>query len=180
MDLLTRNADKLVELKSGKADEYPYRSPKDEHRLQMALYKEILYYNLDRRHEQVQSYLFYSRYPGLYAVDVPRSHIRRVMALRNAILHIEHRLRKGESRALIGELTEERLNVDGRGRSALHSLPAPPHDGNTDTTSWHEGRGSRLFPSLPDVYRPRTIPRQSRGRPGGLAGRVLRNMVLRH
>ena len=42
MDLLTRNADKLVELKSGKADEYPYRSPKDEHRLQMALYKEIL------------------------------------------------------------------------------------------------------------------------------------------
>ena len=65
MDLLTRNADKLVELKSGKADEYPYRSPKDEHRLQMALYKEILYYNLDRRHEQVQSYLFYSRYPGL-------------------------------------------------------------------------------------------------------------------
>lgn len=115
MDLLTRNADKLVELKSGKADEYPYRSPKDEHRLQMALYKEILYYNLDRRHEQVQSYLFYSRYPGLYAVDVPRSHIRRVMALRNAILHIEHRLRRGESRALIGELTEERLNVDGRG-----------------------------------------------------------------
>lgn len=115
MDLLTRNADKLVELKSGKADEYPYRSPKDEHRLQMALYKEILYYNLDRRHEQVQSYLFYSRYPGLYAVDVPRSHIRRAMALRNAILHIEHRLRRGESRALIGELTEERLNVDGRG-----------------------------------------------------------------
>ena len=115
MDLLTRNADKLVELKSGKADEYPYRSPKDEHRLQMALYKEILYYNLDLRHEQVQSYLFYSRYPGLYAVDVPRSHIRRVMALRNAILHIEHRLRRGESRALIGELTEERLNVDGRG-----------------------------------------------------------------
>lgn len=115
MDLLTRNADKLVELKSGKADEYPYRSPKDEHRLQMALYKEILYYNLDRRHEQVQSYLFYSRYSGLYAVDVPRYHIRRVMALRNAILHIEHRLRRGESRTLIGELTEERLNVNGRG-----------------------------------------------------------------
>ena len=114
MDLLTRNADKLVELKSGKADEYPYHSPKEEHSLQMALYKEILYYNLDRRREQVQSYLFYSRYPGLYAVDVPRSHIRRAMALRNAILHIEHRLRRGESRTLIEEVTEERLNVDGR------------------------------------------------------------------
>ena len=114
MDLLTRNADKLVELKSGKADEYPYHSPKEEHSLQMALYKEILYYNLDRRREQVQSYLFYSRYPGLYAVDVPRSHIRRARALRNAILHIEHRLRRGESRTLIEELTEERLNVDGR------------------------------------------------------------------
>ena len=82
----------------------------------MALYKEILYYEPGPAGmNQVQSYLFYSRYPGLYAVDVPRSHIRRVMALRNAILHIEHRLRRGESRALIGELTEERLNVDGRG-----------------------------------------------------------------
>lgn len=111
MDLLTRNSDKLIELKSGKAEEYPYRAPRDEHRLQMALYKEILYYNMNRPRNAVQSYLFYSRYPQFYAVDVPRVHIRRIMALRNAILHLEHRLRNGESRQVIGELTEERLNT---------------------------------------------------------------------
>ncbi len=135
MDLLTRNADKLVELKSGKADEYPCRGPKDEHRLQMALYKEILYYNMGRGHEQVQSFLFYSRYPALYAIDVPRAHVRRVMALRNAILHIEHRLRAGDSRALMEELTEERLNADGRGdrfytrylRPRMTEMLAPLH-----------------------------------------------------
>ncbi len=114
MDLLTRNADKLVELKSGKAEEYPYRRPKEEHLLQIALYKEILYYNMGRERGQVQSYLFYSRYPALYAADVPRSRIRGAMALRNAILHVERRLWNGDSRVLIGELTEERLNADGR------------------------------------------------------------------
>ena len=112
MDLLTRDASKLVELKSGKAEEYPSRAPKEEHSLQMTLYKEILYYNMGRR--RVQSYLFYSRYPQLYAIHVPRARIRQAMALRNAILHIEHRLVRGESRVLIRELTEERLNTTRR------------------------------------------------------------------
>ena len=92
----------------------------------MALYKEILYYNLDRRHEQVQSYLFYSRYPGLYAVDVPRSHIRRAMALRNAILHIEHRLRKGGIPCVDRRADGRTAQRERTGRSALHSLPAAP------------------------------------------------------
>ncbi len=126
MDLLTRNADKLVELKSGKAEEYPHRRPKDEHLLQMALYKEILYHNMGRGHGQVQSYLFYSRYPELYATDVPRADIRRAMALRNAILHLEHRLRDGESRVLMEELTEERLNVNGR-KDLFYARYLRPH-----------------------------------------------------
>ncbi|MCD8318103.1 MAG: AAA domain-containing protein, partial [Paraprevotella sp.] len=98
----------------GKAEEYPYRHPRDEHRLQMALYKEILYYNLGRLHGQVQSFLFYSRYPQFYAIDVPQAEIRRVMALRNAILHLEHRLRNGASREVMEELDEAHLNVNNR------------------------------------------------------------------
>ena len=180
MDLLTRNADKLVELKSGKADEYPYRSPKDEHRLQMALYKEILYYNLDRRHEQVQSYLFYSRYPGLYAVDVPRSHIRRAMALRNAILHIEHRLRRGESRALIDELTEERLNVNGRG-DRLYTRYLRPRMMEI-LTPLHGMRGAEA--DYFHRFLTFTAREQFRAKVGDdradSPGVVLRNMVLRH
>lgn len=114
MDLLTKDMDKLVELKSGKAEEYPFRYPRDEHSLQMGLYKEILYYNMNRAHAHVQSYLFYSRYPQFYAIDVPQKKIRRAMALRNAMVHIEQRLRHGDSRELLRELTEERLNVHRR------------------------------------------------------------------
>ncbi len=113
MDLLTRDTRKLVELKSGKAEEYPHRSPRSEHLLQMGLYKEILYYNLNRPHEEVQSFLFYSRYPQLYVTEAPRRLIRQSMALRNSIIYIEHRLKNGESRHLLKELTEERLNTAG-------------------------------------------------------------------
>lgn len=112
MDLLSSDFSKLVELKSGKAAEYPVLCPKNEHRIQMALYKEILYYNMDRARTRVHSYLFYSRYPLFYAIDVDKKEIQRVMVLRNAICHIERRLRNGESPALIGELTEENINVD--------------------------------------------------------------------
>ena len=114
MDLLTQDARKLIELKSGKAEEYPVREPREEHQLQMALYKEMLYYNLDLPRESVQAFLLYSRYPQIYAPRVPRTKIRSAMALRNAILHLERRLARGESRQLTGELTEERINVLGR------------------------------------------------------------------
>lgn len=111
MDLLSSDFSKLVELKSGKAEEYPVRHPKDEHRIQMALYKEILYYNMDRARTHVHSYLFYSRYPQIYAIDADRKEIQHTMALRNAICHLEKRLRDGESATLIGELVEENINV---------------------------------------------------------------------
>ena len=114
MDLLTQDAHELIELKSGRAEEYPRRAPREEHRLQMALYKEILHYNLDLPYEEVRSYLFYSRYPQMYAIDVPRDDIRRAIALRNDIIHLERRLRDGDSRKVLEELTEERINVTGR------------------------------------------------------------------
>lgn len=114
MDLLTREAHELIELKSGKAEEYPCRTPREEHQLQMALYKEILHYTLDLPYEEVRSFIFYSRYSQMYAIDVPRDDIRRAMALRNAIIHLERRLRNGDSRSVLEELTEERINVTGR------------------------------------------------------------------
>ena len=114
LDLLVNDSSKIVELKSGKAEEYPERHPKEEHKLQIALYKEILYYNMDKAREQVQSFLFYSRYPQLYAIDVARSDIRRLIALRNELVHMEHRLRNGASVTLLQEMTEERINTSGR------------------------------------------------------------------
>lgn len=114
MDLLAENGKKLIELKSGKADEYPQRMPKYEHRMQMALYKEVLFYNTGLPREQIQSFLFYSRYPQFYAVTMPRDDIRRAIALRNGILHLERRLREGESRQIVAEMDEAHLNTSGR------------------------------------------------------------------
>lgn len=114
MDLLAGNGKKLIELKSGKADEYPVRAPKYEHQMQMALYKEILHYGMGLSRDEVQSFLFYSRYPQCYAIDMPGEDIRRAIALRNAILHLERRLRNGESRQIVDELSEEQINLTGR------------------------------------------------------------------
>ena len=114
MDLLAGNGKKLIELKSGKADEYPVRTPKYEHQMQMALYKEILHYSMGLSRDEVQSFLFYSRYPQCYAIDMPREDIRRAIALRNAILHLERRLRNGKARQIVDELSEEQINLTGR------------------------------------------------------------------
>ena len=114
MDLLAGNGKKLIELKSGKADEYPVRTPKYEHQMQMALYKEILHHSMGLSRDEVQSFLFYSRYPQCYAIDMPREDIRRAIALRNAILHLERRLRNGEARQIVDELSEEQINLTGR------------------------------------------------------------------
>ena len=114
MDLLAGNGEKLIELKSGKADEYPVRAPKYEHQMQMALYKEILHHSMGLSRDEVQSFLFYSRYPQCYAIDMPREDIRRAIALRNAILHLERRLRNGEARQIVDELSEEQINLTGR------------------------------------------------------------------
>lgn len=111
MDLLINDLSKLVELKSGKAEEFPHLHPRNEHQIQMALYKEMLYYNMDMPHGKVQSYLFYSRYPKFYAIDVPRADIRAVMALRNAMVHLEKRLCDGHSRDVFAELDEAHLNT---------------------------------------------------------------------
>lgn len=109
MDLLTLAGDKMVELKSGKENTYPSCEPKREHVLQMALYKEILYYSLGCA--RVQSFLFYSLYPKIYAIGTTRQMIRQAMSLRNDIVHLERRLATtGETEKVLSELTEAHLN----------------------------------------------------------------------
>lgn len=111
MDLLLTDLTKIVELKSGKADEYPTMHPHTAHTLQMALYKEILFYNLGVRHEDVQTFLFYSRYPLFYNIRTPRSLIRAALALRNGIVHLERQLRNGKGPELFASLSEADFNT---------------------------------------------------------------------
>ncbi len=111
MDLLQTDGHNLIELKSGKADEWNGKvRSKPSHALQMALYKEVLYYNLNIPREQVNSYLFYSTYPKLYAERSAKGQIQKAIALRNKIVAQEIALKNGKSEELLETLTPDSFN----------------------------------------------------------------------
>ena len=106
MDVMTADHRHIVELKSGKAEDFrsPVR-PREEHVLQMALYKEMLHFNFSIPRDAIASFLLYSRYPTLLDERIPRSKIKEVMHLRNEIVRMEMRMRNGEVADVLSELT---------------------------------------------------------------------------
>lgn len=112
-DLLANDFSKLVELKSGKWDEF-HRSVQHEHLLQMLLYKEILYYNLDVCQNVCQGYLFYSKYPYLLEQRSAQQLVQEMMTLRNQIVVLERWLGEGRGREFLARLTPESLWKDKR------------------------------------------------------------------
>lgn len=112
MDLLLQDLSKIVELKSGKANEWPTIAPQEEHALQMALYKEILFYNLNVPRKKIRTFLFYSRYPFFYDIAESQQKISEAIALRNSIVHLERMLRNGASEKIIEQITEKEININ--------------------------------------------------------------------
>ncbi len=123
MDMMSSDHRTVVELKSGKAerDEH-YRY---EHAMQMALYKESLYYNEDLPYAQVTTLLFYARYPHLMDIHLGRNDIHRAIAVRNGIVHLEHLLRTAPAH-LFETLTEAHFNVIGVHDRFYESYLRPP------------------------------------------------------
>ena len=92
MDLLSTDLSKIVELKSGKQDDF-HHTFRMEHALQMALYKEVLHYSLGRSRRDVSTFLLYSHYPQIHDIRLGHDHIVRAMVLRNGIVNIDRQLR---------------------------------------------------------------------------------------
>lgn len=115
LDLMTADGHRLVELKSGKAQEYGARPsyPREEHVLQMSLYREILHHNLGLYRHQINGFLFYSKYPAFFHQRSPAEAVRGVLRLRNKIVAMERRIRHGGLEAILPQLTEEVLNEKG-------------------------------------------------------------------
>lgn len=114
MDLLQSDGKNLIELKSGKADEWGgEQRSKESHALQMALYKEVLYYNLDIPREEVRSYLFYSVYPKLFLERSSKAQIQRAIDLRNRIVGNELLIKRGCAADVLALLTPDNLNEKG-------------------------------------------------------------------
>ena len=98
----------LIELKSGKWDEFRNRA-KDEHLMQMLLYKEILYYNTGVKQADVIGNLLYSKYPKLQEQRSFQEMVQRAMNIRNNIVALELGLLHGEARTWIPKLTPQAL-----------------------------------------------------------------------
>lgn len=123
MDLLTTDLRKIVELKSGKQDDY-HGTFRMEHALQMALYKEVLHYSLGRPRSQVQTLLLYSRYPNLYDIRLGGDSVAQAMRLRNGIVDIDRRLRT-DCAAFLRSISEPDFNPLGS-QSKLYQLYIRP------------------------------------------------------
>jgi Superfamily I DNA and RNA helicases and helicase subunits len=89
LDYMQQDASSIIEMKSGRADEYAIRnkvSPKENHKVQMLLYQAILQYTLGKKHQEINAYLFYTRYPLLYPARSSWAMVRRAINLRNRIV----------------------------------------------------------------------------------------------
>lgn len=108
VDLPKQGKKYLIELKSGKWDEFRNRS-KEEHLMQMLLYKEILYYNMDVKQSDVIGNLLYSKYPYLQEQRSFQEFVFRAMNIRNSIVALERGLLQGEARTWVPKLTPQAL-----------------------------------------------------------------------
>ena len=101
----------LIELKSGKWDEYRNRA-KMEHLMQMLLYKEILYYNMGVRQSEVIGNLLYSKYPKLQEQRSFQDVVFQAMDIRNSIVCMERGLVDGKGKEWVPRITPNALRRD--------------------------------------------------------------------
>ena len=89
LDYMKQDMSKVIEMKSGKADEYsqhPNVVPKENNMIQMMLYLAVLHYSMKQPHQKVKPYLLYTRYPLLYPARPHWSMLKRTIALRTPIV----------------------------------------------------------------------------------------------
>ena len=103
----------LIELKSGKWDEFRGRA-KEEHLMQMLLYKEMLHYNMGLKQTDVMGHLLYSKYPHLQEQRSFQEMVFRALNIRNSIVAMEMGLLHGEARNWVPKLTPQALRRDPR------------------------------------------------------------------
>lgn len=112
LDVMTMDFLRILELKSGKANEFYSRptGPKAEHLLQMTLYGEILRRNFHINWSDVRTFLLYSTYPIFYNERPSAAAIRRILSLRNGIINLNYQLRNGRFESILKLLTPDHLN----------------------------------------------------------------------
>ncbi len=94
LDFMLQDFSAFIELKSGKGEEDFYtkqfKYSAINHYIQMILYLAVLEFNMNLSHENVKSYLLYSKYPLLSKERHSRKHLERAITLRNAFVALEY------------------------------------------------------------------------------------------
>ena len=108
-DLLLSDMSMIIELKSGKKDEF-CKKAKSEHELQMLLYKEMVYQMFGVARNKLQGRLLYSRYPELIEQRSVAGLISQAMLVRNNIIQLQRGMMEGKVTSMLMTLTPDRLN----------------------------------------------------------------------
>ena len=114
LDYLQSNLRCLVELKSGKAEEYYSKpqGPKQAHTAQMMLYREMLHLNTGIPRHEISALLLYSRYPLFFDGSQHATIVDEALALRNAIVRLMRQLATDTDTAtLFASLTPDTFNT---------------------------------------------------------------------
>lgn len=112
LDVMTMDYLRVLELKSGKADNHntQHIRPKQDHLMQMMLYGEILRRNFGLEWSSLHTYLFYSSYPLFLHERPSASAIRRILHLRNGIVNLMYQIMQGKFKAIVRLCTADHLN----------------------------------------------------------------------
>lgn len=118
MDVLSTDSHTLIELKSGKADEWGGFSMKDEHAIQAALYKAVLYYNFGVNHAHCEAYVYYSKYPELCPIGNNTHWVEQALQARNRIVAMERSMCRGDMEVFFDQLHWSVIN-EAQNRSSF-------------------------------------------------------------
>lgn len=126
-DVMSKDMRLLVEVKSGKAEEFSGRPqrPRAEHKLQMTLYSEMLRRNFRLSWNNTEAFLLYTRYPMLFNERVAGAAVSDSIVLRNGIMALERALREGHVDDVLSLLTEEQINERGLDNKFYHQYLRP-------------------------------------------------------
>ncbi len=174
LELMTADHLRLVELKSGRADEYGHRpSPRAAHVMQMALYKEILHYNFGLPRDAVRSFLFYSRNPAFYDQRSSMQAVSDVMELRNEIVAMEAALREGNCAEVLAKIRPEKLNTKQLGGRFWQCYLKPAIEAVTLPLQGADDTSRAYFQAfLSFLEREKFLAKTTDGRPGSHSGQA--------
>lgn len=126
VDLLQNDYKILMEQKSGKRD-FRSNGHKEEHYIQILLYRLLLSYNFDIKSKDSEQYLLYSKYPDglMFEGSSDPNLMRKILKLRNQIAKCDLLYAEGAVSQIFDTLTPERLNINSKSDNLWERFQLP-------------------------------------------------------